>query len=392
MIIRNANVFRNGRFEQADVLFNDDQILKVERNIDAGGHQVIDAQGADLYAGIIDCHIHGGFLRSFQANVKKETWEKYGDPETQARYICKKVVENGVTSVMPTIGDLTVEEYQEAVRLIRRIRRDIEGADPFMFHFEGAYQNPEHHSSFNHDHDTLPSREHTLAICGNDLSDVCLIGIAPELEGSMEYLEWLCSKTKVHAEAGYTKASADTIRKAADLGLDQTTHMFNGFEYMHHRIEGPDVGIMVDDRIKCQLTLDSYHVSPSWCKLLIKIKGIDKIYGLTDLSSHSGLPEGVHHLEDGRTIIAADGFIKDEKGTIQSGNNTMDQIMYKARHLVGLSKEEVGQIFTENVAGCLGIKDRGRIEAGRRSDFVLMDDDYHVLKTIIGGRVAYERK
>lgn len=389
MIIKNANVFRNGKFEHSDVLFDEKQILKIGKDLDTEGEEVIDAEGKDLYAGIIDCHIHGGFMRSFQANVKKETWEKYGEPERQARYICRKVLENGVTSIMPTIGDLTVDEYLECVRLIRKIRKDVEGADPFMFHFEGTYQNPQHHSSFMHNHDTLPSREHTLAITDNDLSDVCLIGIAPEMEGSMEYLEWLCSETNVHAEAGYTKASAQTITRAADRGLDQTTHMFNGFEPMHHRIDGPDVGIMIDDRIKCQLTLDSYHVSPYWCRFLIKVKGLDNIYGLTDLSSHSGLPEGIHYLENGRIIIAKDGFIRDEKGTIQSGNNTMDQIMYKARNLVGLTKEEVGSIFTENVAGCLDVKDRGKIEVGRRSDFVIMDDDYKVIKTILKGKVVY---
>jgi len=63
--------------------------------------------------------------------------------------------------------------------------------------------------------------------------------------------------------------------------------------------------------------------------------------------------------------------------------------MYKARYAVGLSREEVASIFTENVAGCLGIKDRGKIEKGRRSDFVLMDDNYNVKRTIIAGKTAY---
>ena len=390
MLIKNADVFINGHFEKCDVLCDEKEILDIGRDLHKENEEIIDGEGLYLYAGIIDCHIHGGFMRSFTANVEPETWAKYGDPETQARYICRKVVENGVTSIMPTLGDLTVEEYVECVRLIRKIRKDVDGADPFMFHFEGTYQNPNHHSSFNHRHDTLPSKEHTLAMTDNDLSDVCLIGIAPELPGSMEYLKWLHENSRVHSEAGYTKADAETIIKAADLGLNQTTHMFNGFEPMHHRVDGPDVGIMYDDRIKCQLTLDSYHVSPYWCRFLIKVKGLDHVYGLTDLSAPSGLPEGRYTLEDGSIIIAKDGFITDENGTIHSGNHTMNQIMYKARNLVGLSREEVASIFTENVAGCLDIKDRGKIEKGRRSDFVLMDDDYNVKYTIIGGETAYK--
>ena len=389
MIIKNAEVFRDGHFEKSDVLCDEKEILEIGRDLEEAGQEVIDGTGLYLYAGIIDCHIHGGFMRSFTANVEPWTWAKYGDPETQARYICKKVVENGVTSIMPTLGDLSIEEYQECVRMIRKIRKDVDGADPFMFHFEGTYQNPKHHSSFNHNHDVLPSIEHSKAIVDDDLSDVALMGIAPELPGSMEWLEWIRDNTNVHPEAGYTKASAQTIIDAADRGMDQTTHMFNGFEYMHHRVDGPDVGIMYDDRIKCQLTLDSYHVAPYWCKFLIKVKGLENIYGLTDLSAPSGLPEGTYHMEDGSIIIAKDGFITDENGTIHSGNHTMNQIMYKARYAVGLSREEVASIFTENVAGCLGIKDRGKIEKGRRSDFVLMDDNYNVKRTIIAGKTAY---
>ena len=68
----------------------------------------------------------------------------------------------------------------------------------------------------------------------------------------------------------------------------------------------------------------------------------------------------------------------------------MNQIMYKARNRVGLTREEVGSIYTENVASCLGINDRGKIEVGRRSDFVIMDDDYNVIRTIIKGKTVYE--
>ena len=61
-----------------------------------------------------------------------------------------------------------------------------------------------------------------------------------------------------------------------------------------------------------------------------------------------------------------------------------------ARDKVGLTMEEVGTLFFENPARCLKLSDRGKIEKGRRSDLVLMDQDYKVLKTIIKGEVYYE--
>ena len=35
----------------------------------------------------------------------------------------------------------------------------------------------------------------------------------------------------------------------------------------------------------------------------------------------------------------------------------------------------------------LSITDRGKIEAGRKSDFVVMDQDYNAIKTIINGQI-----
>ena len=57
---------------------------------------------------------------------------------------------------------------------------------------------------------------------------------------------------------------------------------------------------------------------------------------------------------------------------------------------MGLTMEEVGRLFFENPAKCLRIKDRGKIEVGRRSDLVIIDKDYKVIRTIIKGETYYE--
>ncbi len=142
--------------------------------------------------------------------------------------------------------------------------------------------------------------------------------------------------------------------------------------------------------MKAQLTCDGYHVAKSWVKLIIKTKGLQNVYGVTDQSHCSGLEDGVYTMADGSVITAKDGLIYGADGYINSGNNTMNQTMKKAHDLLGLTMEEVGSLYAENVALCLDIKDRGKIEVGRMSDFTLMDKDYNVLKTIIDGEVYYE--
>ena len=70
----------------------------------------------------------------------------------------------------------------------------------------------------------------------------------------------------------------------------------------------------------------------------------------------------------------------------------MNEVLKAARDKLGLSMEEIGSLYAENVARCIGITDRGKIEVGRCADFVLMDKDYNVIQTIIDGKTYYKNK
>jgi N-acetylglucosamine-6-phosphate deacetylase len=59
------------------------------------------------------------------------------------------------------------------------------------------------------------------------------------------------------------------------------------------------------------------------------------------------------------------------------------------KHL-GYSMEDLGTMFSENVARCFKLIDRGKIEVGRRADLTLMDADLNVKQTIVQGRTLYK--
>ena len=384
MKIINTKVFIDGKFhDDLEVKFDHEKIIEIGQNLI--DDEVIDGEGNYLYAGIIDAHIHGGWLRNFTISEQPTS---FGEVEEQTKYVCARLPQHGVTTIFPTFAGNSYEKRCESLKRIRAIKNEIVGADPLKFHFECTYMSLDRYIT----PDLVnPSIEHTNMLVDNDYSDIGFICLAPDLEGSMEWIDYVSSKG-VMVEVGYTKCSAEQIIEAADHGASHCSHIFNGYQPMHHRESSPAVGIMLDDRIKAQITMDGYHVNPAWVKLVLKTKGINNCYGITDQSAYSGLEEGVHNLEDGSVITAKDGFIYSKNGHIMSGNMTMDQIMNAAKNRVGLTMEEVGTLYTENPAKLLGIKDRGKIEIGRRSDFVLMDKDYKVLKTIILGEVYYENK
>ncbi|MBR0474888.1 MAG: amidohydrolase family protein [Erysipelotrichaceae bacterium] len=380
MIIRNARVFIDGKFNDVDVRFDENGITEIGK--DLCGDEVIDGNGKYLYAGIIDCHNHGGWQRNFHYGEDNEL----GSYEDRIRYIVEKLPECGVTTVFPTLAGTDYELVKVSVKKLRELRGKYKGAEIGDFQFEGLYPSLKRYVT---KEAVNPSKEHTDYLVDDDYSDVKLFHVSPDLPGSMPWCDYMVSKG-VYPTVGNTEASAQDVFEAADHGLCQADHMFNGYKAMHHREAGAVAAVMYDDRIKAQLTCDGFHVDPIWVKILLKIKGINNVYGVSDMSDMSGLPEG-EHIINGRRIIAKDGFIYGEDGYIASGNMTINQIMKAARDRCGLSMEELGSLYCENVAGCLNITDRGKIEVGRKSDLVLMDHDYNVMNTIINGKVFYQK-
>ena len=88
-------------------------------------------------------------------------------------------------------------------------------------------------------------------------------------------------------------------------------------------------------------------------------------------------------------FLTKDGFNYHENGHLAGGSNAMNAMMRRAHNIVGLTREQVGSLYSESPAKCLNITDRGKIEVGRKSDFVIMDKEYNVITTIIDGKVYY---
>ena len=387
MIISNAKVFIDGKFWDTDVRYDNKEILEIGKNLT--GDEVIDTKGNYLYAGMVDAHCHGGFKRAFNYHPG---FRSIGTHEEQVRALLAKLPETGVTTVYPTLAiknnpiNEIYEDMRDSVRVIRKVHKDYVGAEPLKFHFEHPFPTLDRYV---HKYVKPATIERADLVTDGDYSDVGIFGIAPDYENAIPFIDYLVSKG-VDPEDGYTKATVVQTREAADHGMNQASHLFNGYQPMHHRISGPAEGVLLEDRIFAQLTMDGYHVNPDWIKLTLRIKGIDRCYGITDLTEFSGLPEGRNVLEDGTVIETHDGFNWRPDGHLLSGNMVANEIMKCARDKVGLTMEEVGTLYFENPAKCLRLTDRGKIEVGRKSDLVIMDKDYRVLKTIINGEVYYE--
>ena len=369
MLIQNAKVFIDGQYRDVDVRCSDGLITAIGKNLQ--DNEVINADGMVLYAGMIDTHIHGA------------KFCEYGEGVDAIKTIAAALPEYGVTSFIATPIVRDIASTQQTMRDIRTAKgspgADILGIFPYM-----PYRNRS--LAYYPDH-VPPTKEHTLAVCDNDLSDVKMIYCAPELPGAMEWISWLASQGVLPMLA-YTEATTEQIYEAADRGARIVDHFYNGLPLMDHHTNGSTVGLLLDKRLYLQMTCDGIHVAKPFIDLAIRCKGVEKIIPVSDSSKFVGMPEGTYAMGD-RTVIVKDGSVRDPSGKLVTGAHTYTENMRTMKRL-GYSMEELGTMFSENVARCFNLPDRGKIEVGRRADLTLMDPELNVKQTFVKGQSLYK--
>jgi N-acetylglucosamine-6-phosphate deacetylase len=124
----------------------------------------------------------------------------------------------------------------------------------------------------------------------------------------------------------------------------------------------------------------TYHSNPSHCILI------------TDSIELSGLPDGIH---PGHAQIPFNQLKTGNKVTIE-GTDTLigtciglDECIRNLMSWAGIPVEKAVLCVTENVALAVGLNDRGRLEIGRRGDFVVLNEEGTVAETWVMGQKIF---
>jgi N-acetylglucosamine-6-phosphate deacetylase len=218
---------------------------------------------------------------------------------------------------------------------------------------------------------------------------VRLITAAPEVDGVLELIR-AGQRSGVEFAVGHTNATYEQVLEAADLGLHQATHTFNGMPGLNHRTPGPVGAILSDDRIRAQLIADGVHVHPAVVKLLIKAKGIDRTIIVTDAMRATGMPDGDYALGD-QMVHVKEGVARTDRGGLAGSTLTMDQALRNVMEFTGLTLVETLPMLTRVPATSIGLDhQKGQIAAGFDADIVVLDPSYQVRMTMVAGAVVYQ--
>ena len=376
LAVKNGKFIVKDRIESGKALLFTDKILALVREGDIPSDvEIIDAEGGYVAPGFIDLHIHG-YLGRDVCDASEESM----------RIISKGLLENGVTGYLPTTMTVDMKTVQGAIDVCRNLMDEdnFDGSTILGVHAEGPFISASKKGAQDERFILKPDAEFVK----NNADVIKIITLAPEEDENFSAIRDIVIDTDVVVSMGHTSADYKTAMDGVAAGVKHTTHLFNAMSLMTHRAPGV-VGAALNSDVSCELIVDGYHVNSDLFDLVYKLKG-RKLCFITDCLPAGGLPEGEYTL-GGAKIIYRDNICRLPDGTIAGSVLRLNKGVWNVYQNSNIPLYECVNCASLNPATTLGIEDqKGSLEVGKDADIVILDEEFNVKKTIIGGKVKYE--
>ncbi len=377
LLVKNARVYRDGKFVVGDVLCEDALIAQIGKDLDAADAKVIDAGGMRLAPGFVDVHTHGA------AGVDVNAADEAG-----LRRIAAFFATQGVTAFNASVLTDTPETTEKCLGAIANVMSDRgRGAQLLGAHLEGPFLAKEYKGAMP-EYLLREGDENLLRAYQNKFPGVIrYITVSPEVRGVVDMIGKISHDVVV--AIGHSGADYDTSMEAIRRGARCVTHTFNAMRLFHQH-QPAIMGAALESDCWCEAICDGRHLHPGTVRMLLKCKGWDKVIAITDSIMAAGLPDGNYKLgvndvvvKDGDAVLASNG--------VRAGSTlTLAQALKNIVKFTERPVQDVLPLMTINPAKALRMDDRkGTLEVGKDADMVLLDDDLNVAMTVGLGRVLY---
>lgn len=382
MIIRNVKVYTPDKnFEEGEIRIRDGKIAETGKHIleESPQEEILDGEGCYAIPGLIDMHFHGCMGYDF-CDGTKEAIRKIAEYEASV----------GVTAIAPATMTLPVEELERILAVAAEYQRETQtGADLVGINMEGPFISPVKKGA----QDARNIIPCDTEICQRFLDAsrglVKFVGIAPEESSeSISFIESM--KDRVHISLAHTNADYDTAKAAFDAGADHAVHLYNAMPAFTHRAPGV-VGAVSDScHVTAEIICDGVHIHPSAVRAAFHMMGADRMILISDSMRATGMPDGRYTLGGLDVDVTGNRATLVSDGALAGSATNLADCMRVAVKQMGLPFETAVACATMNPAKKLGIYGRyGSIEAGKKADVILLDEELALKLVIKDGRVKH---
>ncbi len=339
---------------------------------------VIDVSDKIVVPGFVDLLVHGGGGYGFSDEA-----EKHID------IISDYFLRHGSTTMLASLHAKPWQKLLDDLRGVAKFIRENPESNIKGIHMEGPYLNKELKGAMNEDYLLQPSVETFYEMYDAADGLMKIMTIAPELPNAMDVIRE-ASFRGVVVSLGHSTATYEQIDLAIDNGATHVTHIFNAMNSLHHRKPSLLAGSLLRDELKIQLIADNFHVHPAIMELLMKVKTHKGIVLITDSIRAGGM-----HNNSETQFSDQKVFYKDQKATLADGTlaGSTLTLNYAVKNIVentGAKLTDAVRMASLNGSKVIGAS-RGILASGKVADIVVMNKDYEVELTIIGGKVKYQK-
>lgn len=360
----------------AGYIYFEDGIITAVTSEELAYDSEYDAGRSYVSPGFIDIHTHGAggfdFTEGTEAVIAA----------------CNFHLKHGTTSVAPTISAAPMDKMTRAVECVAKARRSSECKPNIIgAHMEGPYLSAEQCGAQCPDFITPPSKAEYTELVEKYGDEIARITYAPENDKDGEFARFMTSHGIV-VSAGHTNAIGDEMKVASENGCKLITHLYSctstvtrdkGFR----RLGVIESAYLYDD-MYVEIIADGRHLPPDLIKLILKIKGTDRVALVTDSLSPAGTDAKTCKGASGELVIL-DGVIRLPDLSAFAGSiATADRLIRVVRDEADVPLCDAVKMLTEIPARIMGLN-KGRLHAGCDADIIVFDENINIKSAFVGG-------
>ena len=370
-LLTNARIVTDGAvLDKTDVLVENGKILAVESAGQLTADKIIDLEGNYLAPGFIDLHCHGG-----------DGYEFIDATEEAFRKACAIHAAHGTRILYPTISATDFDTMYRVLEMAEKVIADCPLEIPGI-HLEGPYLSLEMSGGQDPAYIKKPDPDEYEPLLSRFGHLIARWTYAPE-EDDGSFLDAL-NRCGITSAIGHSAAQYSHILPAYEAGCRLVTHLYSCTSTVTRSGGFRRLGVIEStyllDGMYAEAIADGCHLPPDLLKLIVKLKGTDRVCLITDAIRFGGVNATTPLLGGTQNMpyIIEDGVAKLADRSAFAGSIATTEDLLQRSVAAGIPLADVVKMMTHTPAEAMGLTAKGRIAPGFDAQFTVFDNGLHI--------------